>query len=224
MRQLAPRGIFTTYAVAWAFLGAFIVVELIYAALPVHDQAALVSWASTSVDNLRHHPVSSLLSSALIPQESAGAWPALIALSMFGANRALGNWRTAVVCGAGQVVGTLVSEGIVAYQVAHGLLPAADRYLIDVGPSYVVVSAIVIALLLGSWPARVAAAADLAILVGPGDIFGGLSQLNVSAVGHTTAIVVAAVGTGVLTWRARRAAAPAPTLTPVPAARPISPR
>jgi hypothetical protein len=204
---MGPRAIFDAYAVAWIFLGAFVIARLVYAALPGHDQAALVAWASTSVHNLHHHPVGSLLTSALIPQESASAWPALIALSMFGANRALGNWRTVTVCGAGQVIGTLVSEGIVAYRVAHGLEPAADRFLIDIGPSYVVMSAIVVALLLGSWPARVAAAVDLALLVGVGDIFGGLSHLDVSAVGHLTAMIVAAVSTGILTWHTRRAAA-----------------
>jgi hypothetical protein len=205
MRRPGPRAIFDAYAVAWIFLSAVVLTELIYAILPAHDQTALVDWASTNVHNLHHHPVGSLLSSALIPQESPLAWPLLIALSMFGANRALGNWRTALVCGAGQVIGTLVSEGVVAYQVGHGLLPAADRYLIDVGPSYVVVSAIVIALLLGSWPARAAAAVDLVLLVTVGDIFSGLSQLNVAAVGHVTAMVVAAVGAGILSWPRLRA-------------------
>jgi hypothetical protein len=205
MRRLA-RASFADHAVAWIFLGAFVLTELVYALLPAQDQAGLVSWASTSVYNLRHHPVGSLLTSAFIPQESASAWPALIALSMFGANRALGNWRTAVVCAAGQVVGTLVSEAIVAYQVAHGTLPAADRYLIDIGPSYVVVAAIVVALLLGSWPARVSAAIALVLLIVVGDIFGGLSQLQVSAVGHVTAMVVAATATGVLAWQGRRQA------------------
>lgn len=201
---MGPRAIFDAYAVAWIFLGAFVTAQLVYAALPAHDQAALMAWASTSVHNLHHHPVGSLLTSALIPQESASTWPALIALSMFGANRALGNWRTAAVCSAGQVIGTLVSEGIVAYRVAHGLEPAADRFLIDIGPSYVVMSAIVVALLLGSWPARAAAAVDLALLVGVGDIFGGLSHLDVSAVGHLTAMIVAAVSAGILTWRTWR--------------------
>jgi hypothetical protein len=206
MRRLALRASFADYAVAWIFLGIFVLTELVYALLPAHDQAALVSWASTSVYNLRHHPVSSLLTSAFIPQESASDWPLLIALSMFGANRALGNWRTAVVCAAGQVIGTLVSEAIVAYRVAHGQLPAVDRYLIDIGPSYVVVAVIVVALLLGSWLARVGAAVALLLLIVVGDIFGGLSQLQVSAVGHVTAIVIAAAAAGVVAWQARRRA------------------
>jgi hypothetical protein len=132
------------------------------------------------------------VASAFVTQTFAGAWPALIALAMFGANRVLGNWRTALVCAAGQVGGTLVSEGIVGHRVSRGLLPAASRYIIDVGPSYVVVSAIVVALLYGSWLARAAAALDLALLVVVGNIFGGLSDLDVAGVGHVTAMTVAA--------------------------------
>lgn len=99
------------------------------------------------------------------------------------------------------MIGTLVSEGILGYRVAHGLLPGADRHIIDVGPSYVVVSAITVAILYGSWLARAAAAADLAILVFVGQIFSGLSGLEVAPVGHLTAIVVAAVLGSFLAWR-----------------------
>ncbi len=154
--------------------------------------------------NLAHDPVGSLVVSAFVTQQFELAWPVLIALALFGANRALGNWRTAVVCAAGHVIGTLVSEGIVAYRVSRGLLPPADRYLIDVGPSYVVVSAIAVALLYGSWLARAAAALDLVLLVAVGNIFGGLSALNVTAVGHATALAVGVVAGSLLAWRLRR--------------------
>jgi hypothetical protein len=204
MRRPDLKTIFTSYAVAWVYLGGFIVAEVVYALLSPHDQAAYLTWASTSVHNLHRDPVGSLAASAFVTQESALAWPVLIALAMFGANGVLGNWRTVVVCAAGQVIGTLVSEGIVGYRVDRGLLPASDRYLIDVGPSYVVVSAIMVALLYGSWLARAAAALDLALLVFVGDIFAGLSHLDVSAVGHVTAMTVGAVGGGLLVWQRRR--------------------
>jgi len=203
MGRLPIRTLLARYAVAWAYLAAVVGAEIGYAALSRHDQSALLQWASTNVVNLRHDPVSSLVTSAFFAAASTTAWPVLIALAMFGANRVLGNWRTALVCAAGQVIGTLVSEGIVSYQVAHGLLPAADRYIIDVGPSYVVVSAITVALLYGTWLARAAAAADLAILVVVGHIFSGLSRLDVAAVGHVTAIAVAAVLGSFLAWRLR---------------------
>jgi hypothetical protein len=54
------------------------------------------------------------------------------------------------------------------------------------------VSAIVIAVVCGTWLARAAAALDFAVLVVGGHIFGGLSHLDVSAVGHLTALVTAA--------------------------------
>jgi hypothetical protein len=206
MRRPVPRTIITSYAVAWLYLAGFVIAAVVYAAVSPRDQAAITAWASTNVHNLGHDPAGSLIVSAFVTGQFATAWPAAIALAMFGANRALGNWRTALVCAAGHVIGTLVSEGIVACRVSRGLLPAADRYLVDVGPSYVVVSAIVVALLYGSWPARGAAALDLALLVGVGNIFGGLSQLSVSAVGHVTAMIVAAVLGTLLARRRARAA------------------
>ena len=204
MRRPVPRTIFTSYAVAWLYLAGFVLVKAIYTPLSPHDQAALTGWASTDVDNLRHHPMGSLVASAFVTQTFTTAWPALIALTMFGANRVLGNWRTAVVCAAAQVIGTLVSEGIVGYRVSRGLLAASDKYIIDVGPSYVVVSAIVVAVLYGSWLARAAAALDLALLVFVGNIFGGLSHLDVQGVGHVTAMTVAAAGGSLLVWQLRR--------------------
>ena len=191
------------YAVAWAYLAGFVIAELIYAALPSRDQAAVLRWASTNVVNLHHDPVGSLVASAFIPAAFATSWPLLIALALFGANRALGNWRTAVVCGAGHVLGTLVSEGIVDYRVTHGTLPGSAARILDVGPSYIVVAAIAVAVLYGSWPARVAAALDFVLLVVVGNIFGGLTELDVAAVGHVTAIMVA-VAAGSLLARQRR--------------------
>ncbi len=203
MRRPVPRTIFTCYAVAWLYLAGFVLAGGIYAALTRSGQAAVIGWASTSVHNLGHHPAGSLVASAFVTPAFAAAWPALIALAMFGACRVLGNWRTALVCAAGQVIGTLVSEGIVGYRIARGLLPASDRYIIDVGPSYVIVSAIVVALLYGGWLARAAAAVDLALLVFAGNIFGGLSRLEVAAVGHVTAMAVAAAVGSLLRWQLR---------------------
>src|SRR5262249_37602641 len=157
------------YAVAWGYLAGVTVTGVVYLLLPGSARAALLSWASTNVHNLVHDPVGCLVASAFLPSGSVGAWPVLIALAMFPSNRALGNWRTAAVCAAGDVIGTLVSEGIVGYRVNHGMLPATARHITDVGPSYVVVSAIAAAIICegwtgrASWAGRAAAVADLAI-------------------------------------------------------------
>jgi Rhomboid-like protein len=197
------------YAFASAYLACYLVSEVVYVLLSPSAQAALTGWASTSVANLEHEPVGPLVLSAFIGPGHLLVWPVLIALALFGANRALGNVKTALICVAGHVIGTVVSEGIVAYRVDAGQLPVADRYLVDVGPSYVVVSAIVIAVVCGTWPARVAATLDFAVLVFGGHIFAGLSHLDVSAVGHLTAMATAAAGVTLI--RARRG-------RPVPAA------
>lgn len=198
------RAVFTRYAVAWCYLVAFGLTELVYAVLPDHDQAAVLAWASTNVHNLARDPVGSMIASAFFPTGALLAWPVLIALAMFGANAVLGNWRTAVTCAAGHVIGTLVSEGVLAYQITHGTRPTADRFITDVGPSYVVVTAIAVGLLWGRWPVRCAAALDLAGLVFIGGIFSGLGHLSVAAVGHATALFTGCTLGSLLAWQRRR--------------------
>lgn len=191
------------YAVAWVYLVGFVVVDIAVGVLSPAGRSAVQQWASTNVVNLRQDPLGCLIASAFVPSGDSVAWPLLIAAAMFGANRVLGNWRTVAVCGAGHVVGTLVSEGIVAYRIAQGLLPESDSRIIDVGPSYVVVAAAVIAVLYGPWAARIAAGADLLLLIVVGGIFSGLSTLQVAAVGHTTSLVVGVILGGVLLCRPR---------------------
>jgi hypothetical protein len=204
---------FRRYGFACAYLACYLVAELVYALLNPHAQATLTSWASTNVANLEHEPVGPLVLSAFVGPGYLLVWPVLIALAIFPANRALGNARTALICVAGHVIGTAVSEVIVAYRVDAGQLPVADRYLTDVGPSYVVVSAIVIAVICGTWLGRAAALLDFTLLVFGGHIFRGLSHLDVAAVGHLAAIITAAVITAILARRARPATLAADQVT-----------
>jgi hypothetical protein len=192
------------YPVAWGYLIAVVAAEITRTLLPRADQAAVLRWASTNVHNLHADPVGCLVASAFFPTESLWAWPALIALALFGASHVLGNWRTVVVCVSGHVIGTLVSEGILDYRVAHGTLPGSARLIIDVGPSYIVVAALPVAILAGGWLARSAAVLDLVLLAFVGDIFSGLTRLSVPAVGHTTSIAVGLLLGGWFAWRLRR--------------------
>jgi hypothetical protein len=191
------------YAVAWAYLVIFTAFDITLALLPGDDRSAVQEWASTNLVNLRHDPIGSLVVSALIPGEEFVAWPFLIAMALFGANKVLGNRRTLLVCVCGQVLGTVVSEGIAAYQISQGILPESASRIIDIGPSYVVVAAITVAVLYGPWLVRIVAAVDFVLLIFGGGIFDGLTSLHVAAVGHTTSILVSAVLGGVLVWRTR---------------------
>ncbi|HEX4224786.1 MAG TPA: rhomboid-like protein [Pseudonocardiaceae bacterium] len=191
------------YAVAWGYLAVFVVFDLTLALFSPDEQSSVREWASTNIVNLRHDPLGSLVVSAFIPSEQLITWPFLIALALFGANRVLGNWRTAIVCAVGHLLGTLVSEGIVAYRIGAGLLPESESRIIDVGPSYVVVAAIAVAILYGPWLVRILATVDLLLLIFGGGIFDGLTDWDVAAVGHTTSIVVAIVLGSVLVLRLR---------------------
>ena len=197
------------YVFAWAYLGAVAVAEIGYLLLGSREQARWIAWASTNAANLEHEPAGPLLLSAFVTPGYPLAWLALIALAVFPANRALGSARAALVCGAGHLMGTLVSEGIVAYRVNAGQLPVTSMHVTDVGPSYVVVSAIVIALACGTRLGRALATVDFALLVFGGHIFGGLNHLDVAAVGHLTAAVTAAAATAlILVRRGRNRRAP----------------
>lgn len=208
VRQASARyQIFTRYAVAWVYLVGVCAAEAAYALLSSHDQQALLAWASTNVHNLPRDPIGCMFASAFIPDGSLLAWPALLALPMFPANGILGNWRTVLVCGTGHVIGTLVSEGILWYQIAHGTMPASDRLIIDVGPSYVVVTAIAVCLVWGSWLARAAATVSFLVLIFPGQIFAGISNLALAPVGHTTALFTGVTLGSVVVWRRRQALA-----------------
>jgi hypothetical protein len=198
------RVLLRRYGFAVAYLAGVVAAGLAYTRLDPDAQARLIAWASTNVANLEHEPAGPLLVSAFVTPGFFAAWPVLIGLAVFGANRALGNARTALVCLAGHVIGSLVSEGILAYRIDAGQLSAANRHITDVGPSYVVLSAVVIALACGGWLARLLAAVDLVVLVFPGQIFGGLSQLDVPAVGHLTAALTAAAATALILFRRSR--------------------
>jgi hypothetical protein len=84
-------------AFTWSYLGLYVITGLVYASLGAHAQDVLATWASTNVVNLEHDPVGSLIASAFVGQGNYVAWPVLIALAMFPANRALGN-ATFPVC------------------------------------------------------------------------------------------------------------------------------
>lgn len=193
MGPLSYRLLTARYAVATTFLLLIAAGDAVTALLGPRQAAAVRLWASTNVINLHHHPIPALVLSAFLVSQSPVAWLVLIAFTMFGANSALGNLRLVLVCAAGQVIGTAVSEGIVAYRINHGALASPFAHILDIGPSYVVVAAIGAAAVFGSWPARASAVTVFATLVFVGHIFAGLTSLNVAAVGHLTAIVTGIV-------------------------------
>ncbi len=184
------------HAVALGYLVLLATGGLVTQALPLATRDAWVRWVSTSVVNLLDHPLPSLVLSAFVPRGDLLSWLAVGAMGLVGLNRALGNARTLVLIAAAHVVGTVVSEGVQAVRVLLGQLPDSELHLIDTGPSFVVLGAVTASLVYGSWPARALSAVAF-VLLWP-HMFGGLTSLDVSAVGHLVALVTALVVGAVL--------------------------
>jgi hypothetical protein len=184
------------HAVALSYLVALTAGALFTQALPTVARDTWIRWVSTSVANLIDHPVPALVLSAFVARTSLLSWLAVGAVGLVGINRALGNAGALVLITAAQVIGTLVSEGIVAARVLLGQLPDSQWYLVDTGPSFVIFGAVSAAVVYGSWPVRALSAVAFVLLLP--HMFGGLQALNVSAVGHLVALVTALVAGAVL--------------------------
>ncbi len=169
---------------------------------PPAQRSAWLSDATTSVANLVDHPLRALLLSGLV----AGGRPegyvlmSLAGLGVLGA--AVGPWRCTALALAAHVGGTLCSEGIVALRILRGGLPVSSAYLVDVGPSYVVVGVLAAGVVAGRGGGLVLCAAGLAVL--GTTLFDGLPDLDVAAVGHLYALTCGAVLGGLLAPRAAR--------------------
>lgn len=151
---------------------------------PVADR--MVDWASTDLDNLGRNPVGSMLASAFVVQGGLLAWVGLGALGLGTLGRRFGAGRTLALAGAAHVVGTLASQAVTGWRLHAGLAEQAERYALDVGPSYVVVGALAAGLVAGTRWTRPLCALGLGVL--SPFLFEGLGDLEVAAVGHLVAI------------------------------------
>jgi hypothetical protein len=168
------------------------IVSAVTASRPVEVQQAWRSWASTNLANLGDHPVRAFIVSAFLPEGDPLAWVVLAAVGLGATGWVLGFWRTTILVAASHLIGTLVSEGIVAALIHRGERPVSARFLMDVGPSYIVVCALVAGVVYSRWPGRVVACLGFALLAP--NLFGGLAQLEVAPVGHVCAVIVGIVG------------------------------
>ena len=99
-------------------------------------------------------------------------------------------WRALALVIGVHVLATLASEGMLARRIALGDEPASARHVIDVGPSYLVVSALVAVIVAGRRVERILCAAGF-VVVAP-SLFEGLDRWDVTAVGHASTVVLAA--------------------------------
>jgi hypothetical protein len=200
------------------FIMVLCAVSSVYAyGLGPSDQRSLIASTATNLVNLRTNPVGTLIASAFVSEATPWIWIGFAIVGLFPLVHRFGNLWALLLVGAAQVIGTLISEGLLAWRIAAGAVPGSMRFLDDVGPSYVIASALVATILYGPEPAvrtarhghwlfdriasrwwRAGALAGLAMLAP--HLFGGLEHLDVAAVGHLVALVTGA-GVGLLLSR-----------------------
>ena len=144
----------------------------------------LMDWCSTNLANIRPsgHPVEAFVASAFIPQESAGVWP-LFALSLFSVVAVLGARKTVLLLGGVHIGVSMVTEGLVWWQIHHGTLPWSEAHMWDTGPSYLVVTALTVAIAVARplllrvvWAACLVGAAP--------SLLEGIDHADYTAIGH----------------------------------------
>jgi len=193
-----------TSITAVIYVGLFALTNLVVRLQSSSIQQAFLNWASTDLVNLRHHPVSAMIVSAFVDDSFILDWIVIGLIGLVCAGHTLGNLRCAATVTVAHVVGTLVSEGILAIRIADGAVAETQRTILDIGPSYGILAALVVSIAYGRWPARIASAVAFALLAP--HLFVGLTHLDVSAVGHSCVILVSLVTGHFLqrSWRPAR--------------------
>lgn len=203
------------WSVATGYVVALALATLALAVQPRPERAGWLDWSSTNLVNLHDHPVRAMLFSAVLSEGTIVGWVPMALVGLGACGVALGAWRTLLLVAAAHVTGTVVSQGIVDYRIAHAALGTDAATMRDIGPSYVVTAAVVAGVAYGPRLGRLACAACLVLLL-PG-LFGGLPDLAVASVGHVCSVVVALGLGALLAWSVRRRRrAREPAHSPVP--------
>ncbi|WP_052230285.1 rhomboid-like protein [Streptomyces sp. CT34] len=133
------------------YVVALAVAWMVEALLPPDRLNQLMAWSSTNLANLHlwpaGHPVEALVVSAFVPQASPWLWP-LFALSTYTAVSALGTRRALLTLAGTHIGASVVAQALVWWRIHHGELPGSESHGLDTGPSYVVVAAMTIAIVL----------------------------------------------------------------------------
>ncbi|MFE3201890.1 rhomboid-like protein [Embleya sp. NPDC059237] len=177
------------------------------------DRAALVDWASTNLTNLRGRPIESLAASAFVLEPERWSRLAVTALALTTLTDRFGNRRAALIAATGHVVGTAIGQSLLAIRIALGHAPPDLRGMPDVGPSYLLIAALAAVALYGRRPMARVPAIVMSSVEGLSWLH-GITDADVTAIGHLTAFTTGALIGGVLALRSRAARGTGPSAEP----------
>jgi len=157
------------------------------------EQHWVLSASSTDLAHLERVPWLVLPASSIWSGDNIGWWIGVTILCLGALEVIQGPVMTLVTGLLAHVVGTLVSEGVVALRIAAGELSESARHVMDFGPSYVVAScaAAVIASPRAPVALRIGCALSIVPLYGAAFDFTDAGQ--VATLGHAVAIAVGAL-------------------------------
>lgn len=162
--------------------------------VPAGTAHALLAGSSTNLVELGSHPLRVLVASALwLPGHDWPTYAVGFTFALAPLERRLGTWRTLAVVAFGHVGVTLLTEGGVGVEILRHARPVAEAHQLDVGASYVLMTAVgaAIGLLPAAvrWPVLAVAGWFLAVSPALG---GGLDMTDT---GHLLCLL-----TGVACW------------------------
>lgn len=164
------------------------------------DVDAVVTWASTNVYNLAHHPVAAMLVSTFVVPGGLLPEVVIVAVSFAVLERAVGARRTAVVALSGQVIATLLTEYGAGLGAQWHLLSESSAERPDVGVSYVMFAALAASVLLLRGRAKVAG-----VLIVSGCVLVPFLQApGMTTTGHVLSVAIGAATMTLLQRRGRR--------------------
>ena len=156
------------------------------------DVGTVVTWASTNLHNLAHHPVAALLVSMFVVTGPLLPELLVVAISFAVLERAVGALRTAVIALTGQVVATLLTEYGADLGARSHLLAASSVDRPDVGVSYVMYAVLAASVLLLVGRARLVGVFAVGVCV----LVPFLIAPGMTSTGHVLAVAVGAADDG----------------------------
>ena len=164
------------------------------------DVGTVVTWASTNLHNLAHHPVAALLVSMFVVTGPLLPELLVVAISFAVLERAVGALRTAVIALTGQVVATLLTEYGADLGARSHLLAASSADRPDVGVSYVMYAVLAASVLLLVGRARLVGVLAVGVCV----LVPFLIAPGMTSTGHVLAVAVGAAAMALMQRHARR--------------------
>jgi hypothetical protein len=160
---------------------------------PAGQRMAVLVDSSTDLAHLEKAPWLVLPASSIWSGDNIGWWIGATLLCICALELAHGSLAAVVTGAVAHVVGTLVSEGLIAARIAAGELSSSARHVLDVGPSYIVAScaAAVVASSRTPRSVRILCALTFVPLVVTACDFSDAGQ--VATLGHAVAIAVGAL-------------------------------